>query len=320
MSTEPIPLDLTEWPYPDQADAMRQRLKRVLQGVQEEGQLSLARLEGITVVENLAAALGAFDAGHDSDHAATMRDTVVGRMIMTRRDGEIRGHIFFPIDAALQILHADAPLHHSCTYMLVHECAHVHDLERRVTAMPAEVLSPPLSQPLSLCLQITWNEYAACRLAAYSYPDQMADMKESLRIAIAGLRNARLKTRDSFAPTEEGRQKALTTGLNAAAPFLQAFSYLLGHCRGLSRSLFENVPDNYRSLEEDAKIADALRGLEQALDALWDAYGVWQNFQIFDELLQVICRVVRVTTGLVMKRREGRLMEVGLWTPRDEKR
>ena len=307
-----IALHLAEWPYPSQEGALRRHLRMQLDSVQEEGHLSLARLEGVTVAENLTAALNAFDAGYDCDHAAGMRDVVVGRMITTLRDGGIRGHIFFPVDTALQMLLADAPLHHSCTYMFVHECAHVHDLERRAVAMPGEVLSQPLSRPLSRCLQVSWNEYAACRLAAYSYPDQVEDMKTSLRTAIAGVADARITTRNAFVATNQGRQNALTTALNAAVPLLQAFSSLLGHCRGSGWPLVQNVPESYRSLEQDLQIADALRRLERELDALWDGSGAWQNFRVFDALIAAVCDVVRATTGIVMTRGEGQLMEVEL--------
>ena len=312
MSREPIPLHLAEWPYPHQKDALSARLQMLLQSVQEEGDFSLARLEGVTVTENLTTALGAFDAGYESDHSAAMRETVVGRMITTLRGGAIGGHIFFPVDAALQILDREAPLHHTSTYMFVHECAHVHDLEQRAVALPGEILHQPLSRPLALCLQISWNEYAACRLAAYSYPDQVHDLKACLRQAIVGLADARLRTKDAFAPTEQGRQNALTVGLNAALPLLQSFSYLLGHCRGLHWPLLQNVPENYRLLEQSPEIAEALRSVEQELDTLWAGYGAWSTFQVFDGLIPAICDVVRATTGLVLKRGEGQLMGVGL--------
>lgn len=113
----------------------------------------------------------------------------------------------------------------------------MHDLDRRVAAMPGEIIGQPLTQPLSICLQVSWNEYAACRLAAYGFADQMETMRAVLRQAIEGLRNARSETEAAFAPTDKGRQKSITTALNAVAPLLQGFSYLLGHCHGLDQPL-----------------------------------------------------------------------------------
>jgi hypothetical protein len=312
MSSDAVPLHLAEWPYKSQEGALRERLQALFLSVQEEGNFDLSRLEGVTVAENLTAALRAFDAGYESDHSAAMRETVVGRMITTLRDGKIQGHIFLPVDAALQLLDPRAPLHRSCTYVFVHECAHVHDLAQSAAAIPGEILSQPLSPPLSICLKISWNEYAACRLAAYSYPDQIEDMRESLRQAIEAIADARLMTRAVFAPNGEGRQRGLTTALNAATPLLQAFSCLLGHCRGLNCPLSNSLPENRIKLEQDAEIAKALQRLEQELDALWSSYGAWSGFGVFDGLIAAICDVVKATTGLVMKRGEGLLMEVGL--------
>jgi hypothetical protein len=309
MPSETVPVHLDEWPY--EKDALRERLLTLLERAQSEGKLNLSRLEGVTVPENLIGALRTFNAGYESDHAAAMRESVAGRMITTLRSGEIRGHIFFPVDAALQLFDPRAPLHRSYTYMFVHECAHVHDLDRRVAAMPGEIIEQPLAQPLSICLQVSWNEYAACRLAAYGFADLMETMRAVLRQAIEGLRNARSETEAAFAPTDKGRQNGITTALNAVAPLLQGFSYLLGHCRGLDQPLLQNVPENYGFLDGNAGVAETLRRLEQEFDALWRNCAAWSGFHVFDELIEAICALVKTTTGLHMERAEGKGLIVG---------
>ena len=137
-------------------------------------------------------------------------------------------------------------------------------------------------------------------------------MKEVLRQAIEGLRDAHSRTKAAFAPTDEGRQLALTVALDAAVPLLQGFSYLLGHCRGLDRPFLKNVPENYDFLLENAKTAAALENLGQELDALWTRNGEWLGFQVYDELIEAICGVIKTTTALHMKRAAERGLTVGL--------
>jgi hypothetical protein len=262
--------------------------------------------------EDLAVALGNFDAGYPSDHAAAMRETVLGRMITTLRDGVIKGHVFFPVDAALQIARPNAPHHAMCTYMFVHECAHVQDLSTRGQCMHEGILNPPLAQPLAISLQITWNEYAACRLAAFSCPEQVGDFKELLRQNVATLIDSRDEVRSAFEPTIEGRQLALTMALNLVLPVLQSFCYLLGHCRGTGVSLAGNVPESFASLMKHQPTNEAFDGLEHQLDLLWDSRDAWRSFSVFDDLITTICGLIRVLTGLVIARRDGRSMAVAL--------
>jgi hypothetical protein len=190
--------------------------------------------------------------------------------------------------------------------MSVHECAHVHDLDKRVTSFPDETLEQPISSALSICLQVGWNEYAACRLAAYSFPGQVIEMREGLGQAIEGMKPAAARTAAAFASNDGGRQKGINSARDAVLPFLQKFSYLLGHCRGIGISLSQNNPQNYSLLETNTGIAEALSRLERALYALWNSYGAWAGFYVFDELIDVICELVRAVTGLWMKRAEGK--------------
>jgi hypothetical protein len=92
----------------------------------------------------------------------------------------------------------------------------------------------------------------------------------------------------------------------------KAFSYLLGHCRGLGRDLLANVPENYDFVKENAEIAEALHRIERELDALWNTFGAWPGFLVFDELFEAICEVAKATTGLWINRAENRGMHVGL--------
>ena len=147
MSSDAVPLHLAEWPYKNQEGALRERLQALLRSAQEEGNFDLSRLEGVTVAENLAVALRTFDAGYESDHSAAMRETVVGRMITTLRDGKIQAHIFLPVDAALQLLDPRAPLHRTCTYVFVHECAHVHDLAQSAARIESSAIEFPSRKP-----------------------------------------------------------------------------------------------------------------------------------------------------------------------------
>ena len=148
MHVNEIPLNLAEWPYPELEAQLRAKLRSLMQVVETRNSISLDRLEGVSVVESLTSALAVFDAGYPSDHAAAMRDTVLGRMITTQRGDRVQGHIFFPIDAALQLVSKDAPRYTMCAYMFLHECAHVQELDMRARSWTNdELLNPPLAQP-----------------------------------------------------------------------------------------------------------------------------------------------------------------------------
>jgi hypothetical protein len=312
MDTPEIVVNLAEWPYKERADELRERVVALLADVSSKGRLNMSRLEGISVVESLNTALRSFDAGYPGDHSAAMRETVMGRMITTFRDSEIRGHIFLPVDVALQLINTDAPHRDFCTYAFVHECAHLHDLDQWARAFGTDILRPPLAQPLFLSLQVCWNEYAACRLAAYSYPGQTEDMRAALHSAIEKLGDARSRTNAAFAPTDEGRQSGLTAALNDALPYLQAFSYLLGHCKGLGIPFAQNVPENYFHIQNDPRLQTALQRIELQLDALWAIYGEWSSFEALTALVQAICEFVMASTGLVMRPAPDRGMQVAL--------
>jgi len=311
MSSQTVPLHLSEWPFPELETQLRNNLKALIQEVETTNSITLERLEGVSVVENLAASLKSFDAGYPSDHAAAMRDTIVGRMITTNRDGRVQGHIFLPIAAAVEIAKKDGARLYA--YMFAHECAHLQDLETRAKCLTTvELLNPPLAQPIALTQQIAWNEYAACRLSAYADPDRSEDFKELLRQNVDALLASRDKPRAAFAAPIEARIRALNLALDLALPVLQAFSYLLGHCRGIARELAELVPENYLALTSDQQIREAFADVERHLDLLWQSRDQWQGYSAFNNLVAANCRLIAELTGIVMAARANREMGVGL--------
>lgn len=313
MHSKNVPLNLAEWPYPALEAQLRENLRSLMLAIEATNSISLERLEGVSVVENLTSALKSFDAGYPSDHAAAMRDTVMGRMIMTKRGDSVQGHIFFPGDAALQLANKDAPYHQLCAYMFTHECAHVQDLETRAKLLTTEeLLNPPLAQPIALSLQIVWNEYAACRLSAYSAPGQNEEFKVLLQESVTALTLSVDEPKNAFAPTLDGRTRSLHLALNLALPVLQAFAYLLGHCRGTSANFAELVPQNYVLLTSNQRIADAFSNVERHLDLLWQSRSQWKGFEAFENLATAICFLIKVLTGIVIKRGPNRQMSVGL--------
>jgi len=306
--------DLVQWPYPELVKQLQQNILNLLETVQARNGISLERLEGVTIVPNLIEALRTFDAGYPSDHAAAMRDAVMGRMITALRDGRVQGHVFLPIDVAFQIALEGAPARRTCEYMLVHECTHVQDLEMRAQALSSsEILTPPLAQPIALCLQIVWNEYAASRLSGYVHPGQLADYQELLRQSTATLISSRKDLRSLWAPTPEGRSTALTAALNLALPVLQAFAYLFGHCRGIDAQFAENVPENFTVLTAASSIRDGFSALEEQLDSLWDRRNAWRGFIEFEQLANLTCDLIRLLTGVVMAPQANRGIAVGFW-------
>jgi hypothetical protein len=92
----------------------------------------------------------------------------------------------------------------------------------------------------------------------------------------------------------------VTEVLNAAMPFLQSFSYLLGHCRGLQQSFGDHVPSNWSLLVEKADLQSVLLRMESELDALWDQMDKWESFDVFQRLLEELCTFIGKTTGVFL--------------------
>jgi len=301
MHANNVPINLAEWPYPELEGQLREKLRSLMQIVEEKNSRPLDRLEGVSVVESLTGALAAFDAGYPSDHAAAMRDTVLGRMITTLRGDRVQGHIFFPIDAALQLVGKDAPHYRMCAYMFIHECTHVQELDTRARSWTNdELLNPPLAQPIALTHQIVWNEYAACRLSAFSGLERIEDFREMLRQGVEALQSSRSEPRASFAPTQEGRTRALGQALDLSLPVLQAYAYLLGHCRGAKLSFADSIPENFDTLISELPVSDAFSALEKELDALWDGRDHWPGYDAFIPLVRANCILIKALTGILM--------------------
>jgi hypothetical protein len=306
--------DLVQWPYPELVKPLEQNIRNLLENVRTRNGISLVRLEGITIVPNLIETLKMFDAGYPSDHAAAMRDTVMGRMITTLRGGRVQGHIFLPVDVAFQIALENAPARQSCEYILVHEIAHVQDLEMRARALSnSEILAPPLARPIALCLQVLWNEYAASRLSGFIHPSQLADYHALLRQSTATLLSFRKDLRSTWVPTQEGRATALAAALNLALPILQAFAYLVGHCRGIDAQFTDNAPENFIAMMAASSIWDAFSALEEQLDSLWTRRNAWTGFSEFEQLANLNCDLIRLLTGVVMVPQANRGLVVGFW-------
>jgi hypothetical protein len=313
MNLHDVPINLSEWPYTEFDVQLQAKLRSLMQVVETKNSISLDRLEGISVVENLTGALAAFEAGYPSDNAAAMRDTVLGRMITTQRGDRVQGHIFFPIDAAFQLVGINAPHYSMCVYMFIHECAHVQELDTRARSWTNdELLNPPLAQPIALTHQIVWNEYAACRLSAFSGLERIEDFKEMLRQSVEALQTSRSEPRSAFAPTQEGRTRALTLALNLSLPVLQAYAYLFGHCRGAKVSFADSIPENFVTLLIEQPMRDAFSVLEQELDSLWDSRNHWPGYDAFLPLARSNCVLIKVLTGILMTPAPQRQMGVAL--------
>lgn len=310
MDIEAIPINLPDSISEARGAELRSAIKEQLRTLVSNAGFDLSLVEGVSVPVNLAQGLRAFDSGLDDEHNSGMRDTVNAKMVTTMRNGTIGAHVFFPLASSSALCGSDPQAKETSQYVLAHECAHCHDLLKRLEVMPAEVLAYPIAKPLSICLQVSWNEYAACRLSAFKMPAMAETMKEGLRQAIEGLRGTPGVVGRLFSPTQEGRQAALTLALDRGVAFLQAFSYALGHCRGLGIQIEDNLPANFAVVQENSHCFAALLNIADELDALWIVNGEWSGFEALNPLLEKLCQFIYVATGLGMKR-VGDQMSVG---------
>jgi hypothetical protein len=170
MDIENIPISFRgiDSPLSEQIEACLRQLLVESETIQH---LDLSLLDGVTVAADFEECVRTFDKGYVSNEIETMRETIVGKMLILLRLGEIRGHVVLPAYVAVDLLDKDCADYMMSKYTFIHECAHVHELGNRVKTMGEQVLNYPIAQSLATALQVSWNEYAVCRLAASSYPD-----------------------------------------------------------------------------------------------------------------------------------------------------
>lgn len=181
-------------------------------------------------------------------------------------------------------------------YTIIHECAHVHDLEMRVKCLRDVIMKVQLGPRDGILFPIAdacWSEYIACRLSAPFAPDStlqgyvevlVKSLEGAVGTADAAIRQYRMHH-------DIGRLVGEAAGVYKR--LLTYGAYLVGHVDGLSQSLGDAVPDVMSAIERNGWFKPFLERLRSELQALHGTYGEWESLEVYEPLKRLACELLK---------------------------
>jgi hypothetical protein len=184
-------------------------------------------------------------------------------------------------------------------YQLAHECGHVHDRTAFDAAIPG-LLQRPYNFGTDLArIQFglgwgSWCEYAATRLSASFYPEQVAHFEETFFAALEGLDDRVEAAMDAFQDDNDG-WKCFNAVTGEYDRFLTFTSYLLGHLNGLGGDI-DLAPKFKEFLQSGNWLAKYLIDLDKTLEQIWNNYGEWKSFEEFNGIGELVLLLAATDT------------------------
>lgn len=181
-------------------------------------------------------------------------------------------------------------------YTIIHECAHVHDLEMRVKSLRDVILKVQLGPRDRILFPVAdacWSEYIACRLSAPFAPDSTLQgyaevFAKSLEGAV-GATDAAIRQYRMHRDIE----RLLGEAAEVYKRLLTYSAYLVGHVEGLSQSIGDAAPDAMRVIERNSWFKPFFEQLRNELEALYGAYGEWKSLEVFEPLKRLVYELLK---------------------------
>ncbi|WP_298034733.1 hypothetical protein [uncultured Desulfovibrio sp.] len=261
--------------------------------------INLSRLDGITFASDYDNALLQLDRGFPTNNQLEATKNLFGEGVamtpMVIRDGILKWHIildervFYSLDSYNEMDEISFQNSLRALYLLAHECGHVHDGTAFDMAFPGK-----LGKPYGTCREkilfdpmlTVWQEYAATRLAAPFCKDFILSgtetlVVESLKNAIgdvhAGITRYRLHGDLSRLLMESG---------GAAFAPIRYLGYFFGEIDGMNID-FEQCHVVFDEISLNNLYYNISLRLHSELERLWQTYGEWHSFNIFDKFQQI---------------------------------
>jgi hypothetical protein len=182
-------------------------------------------------------------------------------------------------------------------YLLAHESAHVHDLEKRASSIPDSFLKTTLSLRESVLFRIAmgcWEEYIACRLSAFMGKELiLAGLEETFCSALdlaRGRANAAIRQYRMHADVSRVTQE-VTDQYRRLAVY---GAYLLGHIDGMDQPSDEAAPKAVEAVERSAFFKPFYSGLRECLRAMYASYGNWTGLGVYEPLKELAEELLKV--------------------------
>lgn len=248
--------------------------------------MNLEDLDGVTVAYDYAKALIEIDRGYETSHVLTATDIAHGVAMAPGvfRDGVLKTHLAFDANVLMHLIDGEGEGLSQVYYQLAHECGHVHDRKAFDSAIPG-LLQRPYNFGTGLArIRFglgwgSWCEYAATRLSASFYSEQVVHFEETFFAALEGIDDRVEAAMDVFRDDNDG-WKCYGAVTGEYDRFLTFTSYLLGHLAGLGTAL-DLAPKFKEFLESGNWLAKYVVDLDKTFEKLWDNYGEWKSFEEF---------------------------------------
>jgi hypothetical protein len=291
---------------------------------------NLERLHHLTIASDYSDALAKVERGIKSENVLTAtRDEFAAGVAMAATilvDGIPKTHLLMSAEIVAPIADADHPAHALARYILAHECAHIHDLAEQDKAFPNVILRREIPQREAILQGIAdacWSEYAACRLSArWAHDAETSLLEDTFCSSLEGLR---LRGRSALLQYQEDRDvgKLLLYISEQYGRVMKYAAYLLGHLRGSRQEISEAAPRAAALVEKKIFFKPIFLELTKRLDAMWDAYGKWIGFEVYDPLKELAEEMLEVAGLALETMPDGQLYVhvswgVTYWSTEDE--
>jgi hypothetical protein len=269
-----------------------------LTAVASELNLDLDDLDGVTVAHDYARALAELDRGFVASKPLTPTSDLAEGIAMTpavQRGGCVKAHIVLHAGIPESLKSEDEATVHLAIYLLAHEAAHVHDLTMRKRAFPGVLLNQQLSGEDGYLFQAAdacWDEYAACRLSARIYPEQVQHFETVFCDALAVARE-RANLHLARYWQDRNHTKAFSGVYSEYSNLLKYASYLIGHIDGTGSSLAEVAPRAHDMVQRTSYFAPFLAELAHCLDTMWQTRETWAGIDVYDPVKTLVRKLVR---------------------------
>lgn len=278
---------------------------------------NLERLCEITISYKYTEALANIDQGTGKrpGMTATRDDFATGVAMAARvlRDGKPRVHLVLDAHFIGALMNPNEERYEQAIYILAHESCHIHDLSEQDRAFPGVILAHQLTARegvLQQIAEVAWEEYAACRLSASFAPaNETALFEKTLCSVLAGARERGNKYIRQYR-LHGDVSRVLKEIVGEYGNLLKYSSYLLGHLAGIDAQLKDAAPTAAAMIEGSPFFAPAFHRLKTGLEEMWETYGKWTGFEIFDGLKELADGFLK-TGGIVLQdHKEGLYVNV----------
>jgi hypothetical protein len=278
--------------------------------------LNLRRLKEVIVAWDYDAALAGIDRG-----------APVGKPLKATRDalgvgiamapavldgGEARAVIVFNAFHMSVFAEPERPelegLRKDMVYTIIHECAHVHDLEMKETCLPGVVLRLQLAPRDGLLFGLIdpcWDEYIACRLSAPFAPE--STLRGYEEVFCKSLEDARSHSDAAIRQYRMHRdvERLLAESAGCYKRLLTYAAYLAGHLDGIARDAQDAAPEAMKTIERNAWFKPYFERLKAELQSMHAQYGAWEGISVYEPLKQLAYELLKDSCIDVQPRPNG---------------